>query len=45
MKEDEMKIIAKVFKETVINKDDEEKLKNLKNEILKLCKKFPIYEK
>ncbi|MDD2908030.1 MAG: serine hydroxymethyltransferase [Candidatus Gracilibacteria bacterium] len=45
MKESEMKVIAKVFKEAIINKDDENKLKELKNEILNLCKNFPIYKK
>ncbi len=45
MKEVEMKIIAKIFKEAIINKDDEVKLKDLKKEILDLCKKFPIYKK
>lgn len=44
MKELEMKIIARVFKEAIINKDDENKLKQLKAEILELCKKFPIYK-
>lgn len=45
MKEDEMKIIARVFKEAIINKDDENKLNELKKEILVLCEKFPIYKK
>jgi glycine hydroxymethyltransferase len=45
MKEDEMKIIAKIFKEAIVNKDDENKLSELKNQILELCKKFPIYKK
>jgi len=44
MKENEMKIIAKVFKEAVVNKDDDNKLKELKKEILELCEKFPIYK-
>lgn len=43
MKENEMKIIARIFKESVLNKDDENKLKSLKQEVLELCKKFPIY--
>jgi glycine/serine hydroxymethyltransferase len=43
MKEEEMKLIAKVFKEAIVNKDDEEKLKSLKAEILGLCERFPIY--
>lgn len=60
MKEEEMKIIARVFKEAVlIVKREKEKgesenlfessellswLKELKQEILELCKKFPIYK-
>jgi glycine hydroxymethyltransferase len=44
MKEEEMKIISRILKEAVVNKDDEEKLRNLKEEILELCKKFPIYK-
>ncbi len=44
MKQEEMKVIARVFKEAIINKDDENKLKELKKEILELCKKFPIYK-
>jgi glycine hydroxymethyltransferase len=45
MKEQEMKIIAKVFTEAVKNHNNEEKLKELKKEILELCTKFPIYKK
>jgi len=37
MKEPEMKIIANIFKEAIINKDDEGKLKKLKSEVLDLC--------
>ncbi len=44
MNEPEMKIIARVFKEAIINKDNENKLAELKQEILELCKKFPIYK-
>jgi glycine/serine hydroxymethyltransferase len=44
MKEEEMSIIAKVFTQTITNFKDEEKLKELKQEILNLCKKFPIYK-
>lgn len=43
MKETEMKIIAKIFTEAIKNKDNAEKLEELKQEILNLCKKFPIY--
>lgn len=45
MKQGEMKIIARVFKEAIVNKDNEEKLVQLKEEILELCKLFPIYKK
>jgi glycine hydroxymethyltransferase len=45
MKENEMKLIAKVFAGAVKNHNNEEKLVELKNEILDLCKKFPIYKK
>jgi len=44
MKEDEMKIIAHIFTEAIKNKDDEKTLSNLKNEVLNLCNKFPIYK-
>jgi glycine hydroxymethyltransferase len=44
MKEEEMKLISRVLKEAVVNKDNEEKLKSLRNEILELCKNFPIYK-
>lgn len=44
MKEGEMKLIARIIKEAILNKDNEEKLANLKGEILELCKRFPIYK-
>ena len=43
MKEEEMKLIARVFKDAIVNRDNESELTNLRNEILELCKKFPIY--
>jgi glycine hydroxymethyltransferase len=43
MKEDEMKVVARVFKAAILNKDDEQKLIGLKQEILSLCQRFPIY--
>jgi glycine/serine hydroxymethyltransferase len=43
MKEKEIKIISRVLKEAIVNKDNEKKLKSLRKEILKMCKKFPIY--
>lgn len=45
MKESEMVVIAKVFYEAVKNHNNDEKLEELKKEILDLCKKFPIYKK
>ncbi|PZM86704.1 serine hydroxymethyltransferase [Candidatus Gracilibacteria bacterium] len=45
MKEEEMLKIAKIFTETIKNHQKEEILKNLKKEVLELCKKFPIYKK
>ncbi|MFK7780268.1 MAG: serine hydroxymethyltransferase [Candidatus Gracilibacteria bacterium] len=44
MKEKEMKLIAKVFTQAIANYQDVDKLKELKQEILELCKKFPIYK-
>ena len=44
MKEEEMKIIASIFTQAIKNKDDENKLNELKKEVLNLCKKFPIYK-
>jgi len=44
MWEDEMKKIAKIFFESIKNKDDEVKLASLKQEVLEMCGKFPIYK-
>lgn len=44
MKKAEMKIIAKIFFEAIKNYNNDEKLKELKTEILELCKSFPIYK-
>lgn len=44
MKEAEMQIIARIFKEAIVNKDNEEILSSLKAEVSDLCKKFPIYK-
>jgi glycine/serine hydroxymethyltransferase len=44
MKETEMKIIARIFSDAVKNKDYEVKLANLKQEVLEMCGKFPIYK-
>jgi len=45
MKEKEIKIIAKWIKEAIENHKDEKFLKKLHQEVIKLCKKFPIYNK
>jgi len=44
MKEKEIKIIAKWIKEAIENHKDEKFLKKLHQEVIKLCKKFPIYK-
>lgn len=44
MKESEMQMIARIFKEAIVNKDNEEVLTSLKKEVSDLCKKFPIYK-
>lgn len=44
MKESEMQMIARIFKEAIVNKDNEEILSSLKAEVSDLCKKFPIYK-
>lgn len=44
MKEEEMKLISRVFKDAIVNRDNDAKLAELKQEILDLCKKFPIYK-
>ncbi len=44
MKENDMKFIARVFTDAIKNKDDEEKLASLKQEVLEMCGKFPIYK-
>lgn len=43
MKETEMKKIAKIFAETIKNIENEERLGELRNEVLELCREFPIY--
>lgn len=44
MKENDMKFIARVFTDAIKNKDNEEKLAILKQEVLEMCGKFPIYK-
>lgn len=43
MKEPEMQEIADIFVSALKNHTNEEKLSELKQRVLELCKKFPIY--
>ncbi len=43
MKEKEIKIISKWIKDAIENKDNKKELKKIHSEVIKLCKKFPIY--
>lgn len=43
MKEAEMEIIADWMNEAILNWQDEEKLKNIKTQVVELTKKFPLY--
>jgi len=45
MKEKEVRIISRWIKEAIENNKNEKFLKKLHQEVIKLCKKFPIYEK
>ena len=45
MKEKEIRIIAKWIKDAIENHKDEKFLKKLHQEVIRLCKKFPIYNK
>jgi len=42
MKEEEIKKVSKWINEAIENRGDEEKLKNIKNEVKELCLEFPI---
>ncbi len=42
--EDAMKEVANIISEAINNSDNEEKLKELRERSLALCKKFPLYE-
>lgn len=44
MKEKEIKLIALWIKDAIENKSDKKKLDQLHKEVIKLCKKFPIYK-
>ncbi|MCB9747345.1 MAG: serine hydroxymethyltransferase [Candidatus Omnitrophica bacterium] len=43
LKQNEMKEIARLINETVDNKDNEQKLVQIKQQVLELTKRFPIY--
>lgn len=43
MKEEEMKIIARLFSEAIDNIWDNQKLLGIREQVLDLCKKFPVY--
>jgi len=43
MKEDQMKMIAKLIDETVINKDNDRELERIKKDVETLTQEFPIY--
>ena len=43
-KEEEMKLVARFIDEALRNKDDEEKLQSIKNEVVALMKKHPYLE-
>lgn len=43
MKENEMKIIGKIIIDTFKNKDNEQELQRIKDEVKKLSKSFPLY--
>lgn len=45
MKEKEIKIISKWIKDAIENKNDKKELKKIHNEVIALCKRFPIYKK
>ncbi|HDI78972.1 MAG TPA: serine hydroxymethyltransferase [Desulfobacteraceae bacterium] len=44
MKEEEMKIIAKIISEVIEHPDDKYILSRKRQEVLELCSRFPIYE-
>ena len=43
-KEEDMKEVAKIIASAILSSDNEEELQGLKEQALKLCKKYPIYE-
>ena len=43
-KEDDMKEVAKIIASAILSSDNEKELQGLKEQALKLCKKYPIYK-
>jgi glycine hydroxymethyltransferase len=43
MKENEMKKIAEIINDAIINNENEQKLDELKNNVKQLCSGFPLY--
>ena len=43
MKEEEMKMIASWIDEAITNWQDDDKLANIKQQVIELTKKFPLY--
>lgn len=43
-KEEDMKEVAKIIASAIFSSDNEEELQGLKEQALKLCKKYPIYK-
>ena len=44
MKEKEIKMIAKWIKDAIENRTDRKILKKIHQEVIKMCKKFPVYK-
>ena len=44
MKEKEIKIICKWIKDAIKNRNNEKLLKKIRKDVVKMCKKFPIYK-
>ena len=45
LKEDDMRLIANLINEALLNRNNEDKLLEVKNKVLNLVKKYPLYEK
>lgn len=44
MKEKEIKVIAKWINDAIENRNNKKVLKSIRREVIKLCKKFPVYQ-